>query len=150
MKSTVSNPKEKLNSIVRIAPVCNGKIYVVPRPSEDGNIRMDLPIEEAVEQISTSSNRIACKIKEKYSQHICKSASPRFSVRYRSAPHHGSTVYLYILPVREENEVHFLNGKFIDCQEITMEPQKYSSNLHEEGELLGMAAELWADYLSGK
>jgi len=150
MKSTVSNPKEKLNSIVRIAPVCNGKIYVVPRPSEDGKIRMDLPIEEAVEQVSTSSNRIACKIKEKYSRHICCTASPRLSVQYRSAPHNGSTVYLYILPLEKENEIHFLNGEFIDSQEITIEPQKYSSNLQEEGELLGMAAELWADYLCGE
>ena len=149
MKSTVSSPKEKLNSIVRIAPVCNGKIYVVPRPSEDGKILMDLPIEEAVEQVSTSSNRIACKIKEKYNLHINSPASPRFSARYRSVLHHGSTVYLYILPLKKENEIHFLNGKFIDSQDIASEPQKYSSNLQEEGELLGMAAELWADYLCG-
>ena len=149
MKSTVNIPP-KTTSIVRIAPICNGRIYVVSHPSEDGKIRMDLPIEEAIEQTSIPSVRTIHKIKEKYNRHINSHASPRFCVQYRSEFHHGSTVYLYILPLEKESDIHFLNGNFVSSEEIASAQKKYSSNLQEEGELLGMAAELWADYLNEK
>ena len=147
MKSTVNIPPQT-TSIVRIAPICNGRIYVVSHPSEDGKIRMDLPIEETIEQTSIPSVRTIHKIKGKYNRHISSSASPRFCVQYRSEFHHGSPVYLYILPLKKESDIHFLNGTFVNSEEIASEQKKYSSNLQKEGELLGMAAELWADYLN--
>lgn len=150
MKSSVNIPHREQFSIVRIAPVCNGKIYVIPRQLENGESMMDLPIEETVDQTSIPSDRIVCKIKERYSQHISCKTSPRFSVRYLSALHHDNTVYLYILPLEKESDIHFLNGNFINSQEIASHPKKYSSNLQKEGELLGMAAELWAAYLKKK
>ena len=73
--------------IVRIAPVCNGKIYVAPRMASDGeSLRLDLPIEESGEHISTKSEKTARKIKEKYQAHIRTDASPRFCVQYKSKP----------------------------------------------------------------
>ena len=133
--------------IVRIAPVCNGKIYVTPRMASDGeSLRLDLPIEESGEHISTKSEKAARKIKEKYQAHIRTDASPRFCVQYKSKPHHGRTAYLYVLPLRQEDEIHFHEGKFVSAEDITNHPDAYSRNLQEESELLDMAAELWKDF----
>ena len=149
MKHSKLLPKSDNMPIIRIAPVCNGKIYVTPRPSADGeNLRWDLPIEESVEHVSTKSDKVARKIKEKYQSHIHTDASPRFCVQYTSKPHDGSTAYLYVLPLHQEDEIHFHEGKFVSAEEITNHPDAYSYNLHEESELLDMAAELWKDFYS--
>lgn len=133
--------------IVRIAPVCNGKIYVVPCVTASGeSLRLDLPIEESGEHISTKSEKAARKIKEKYQAHIHADVSPRFCVQYKSKPHNGHTAYLYVLPLRQEDEVHFHEGKFVSAEDITNHPDDYSYNLQEECELLDMAAELWKDF----
>lgn len=133
--------------IIRIAPVCNGKIYVVPRTSEDGKeLRMDIPIEESVEHVSTKSDKAARKVKEKYQTHLRTSMTPRFSVQYKSPSHNGSTTYLYILPLKQENEIQFHEGRFISAEDINNHPKQYTSNLQMESELLGMAAELWNDF----
>lgn len=137
--------------VIRIAPVCNGKIYVVPCASADGaNLLFDLPIEESVAHVSMKSDKAARKVKEKYQAHLSTSASPRFSVKYTSKPHEGSTAYLYILPLRQEDEIHFHEGKFVSAEDISNHPEVYSCNLQEEGELLGMAAELWNDFYAFK
>lgn len=134
-------------SIIRIAPVCNGKIYVAPRASKDGKGSfMDLPMEESVEHVSIKSDKTARKVKEKYQAHLKTSMTPRFSVQYNSPSHHGSTTYLYILPLREEDEIQFHEGRFISAEDINKHPKQYTSNLQMEGELLGMAAELWNDF----
>ena len=147
MKDSLFNPPTDKTPIIRIAPVCNGKIYVVPRhSSENKDIHWDLPIEESVEHISTQSDKIACKIKGKYHAHIQAQMSPRFSVKYQSPSHLGSTTYLYILPLQEESDIHFHEGKFIDAENIAEQAEKYSLHLQQEGELLGMAAELWDDF----
>jgi len=145
------NPLSESNkmSIIRIAPVCNGKIYVTPRASADGKgFLMDLPIEESVEHVSTKSDKTARKMKEKYQSHIHTDASPRFCVQYTSKPHDGCTAYLYVLPLHQEDEIHFHEGKFVSAEDINNHPDAYSYNLHEESELLDMAAELWKDFYS--
>ena len=147
MKQSKRLPKSDNMPIIRIAPVCNGKIYVAPRRAADGeNLRWDLPIEESVEHVSSQSDKVARKIKEKYQSHIHTDASPRFCVQYTSKPHDGSTAYLYILPLQKEEEVHFHEGKFVSAEKITNQPETFSDNLQEEGALLGMAAELWAEF----
>ena len=72
--------------------------------------------------------------------------TPRFSVQYKSPSHHGSTTYLYILPLKQEDEIQFHEGRFISAENINKHPKQYTSNLQIEGELLGMAAELWNDF----
>mgnify|MGYP006391275505 FL=1 len=67
MKHSNLLPKNNKMPIIRIAPVCNGKIYVTPRSvMDDESSRMDLPMEECVEHISTQSDKAARKMKEKY------------------------------------------------------------------------------------
>ncbi len=147
MKSS-SQPSIRNNMpIIRIAPVCNGKIYVAPRRAADGeNLQWDLPIEESVEHVSTKSDKVAHKIKEKYQSHIHTDASPRFCVQHKSATTGDAVVYLYVLPLKQEDEIRFNHGKFVSAEEIDSGGNEYSHTLQNECMLLGMAAELWDDY----
>jgi hypothetical protein len=147
MKDLSFNASTNKMPIIRIAPVCNGKIYVVPRhSSENKSVYWDLPIEERVEHISQKSDKVACRVKEKYHAHIHTQTSPRFSIIHQLPSHQESTIYLYILPLQEESDIHFHNGRFIAAEEIAIHPEQYSIHLQQEGELLGLAAELWNDF----
>lgn len=150
MKNSFIQPTTDNMPIIRIAPVCNGKIYVTPHPFENGEgSYMDLPMVENVEHVSVKSDKAARKVKEKYHLHIQTDASPRFCVQHKSAATGDAIVYLYILPLRQEDEIRFHNGRFVDAEHIQAHPEEYDQTLLEESELLGMAAELWADYYSG-
>lgn len=149
----MKEPFEKSNGnnlpIIRIAPVCNGKIYVTPRPSTEGKgLRMDLPMEECVERLSKQSEKTARKVKERYHPHLRTEASPRFCVKHRSASPDEGIVYLYVLPLKREEEIRFREGEFVTSEDISQHPEAYSPDLQKESELLGMAAELWDDFLS--
>ena len=147
MKKPVLNPPTVPMSIVRIAPVCNGKIYVTPHPTDkEASSYWDLPIEEQVEHFSPQSEKAIRKVKEKYNAHLYTTTLPRFSVKYRSTTHNEQTVYLYILPLNQENEINFHHGQFISAEEMTSQRKRYSTNLTKERELLAMAAELWKDF----
>lgn len=141
--------KSQSNSmpIIRIAPICNGKIYVIPQSSADkGTPKLDLPIKEQVAQAPSKSGKAAKRIQEKYHLHIHTDMHPRFSVKYKPFSDRQETVYLYILPLKEESEISFQEGKFISADEINANNSLFCENLQQEGELLGMAAELWNDY----
>ena len=138
MKTSLKPQKSNKMSVIRIAPVCNGKIYITPD--------MDLPIEESVEHVSTKSDKEARKVKEKYHPHLRTDASPRFCVMHRSASDHGATVYLYVLPLKHEDEIDFREGTFVTSEDIQNHPEAYAPDLQTESELLGMAAELWQDF----
>ena len=126
--------------VIRIAPVCNGKIYVAPCPSSR---QMDLPLVEQVEEHpARQSNKLARQLTRK-SEGISASEEPRFSVKYTSPTNREETVYLYILPLSREDEIRFEEGKFIPAEEITSNEEQYSECLQKESQLLGMAAELW-------
>ena len=149
MKSSLHSFNPDNMPIIRIAPVCNGKVYVIPHTPEEGTTVMDLPMEDRIEKVSPKSDKAARKVKEKYQLHINCDMQPRFSVQYKSASHNGETVYLYILPLKQEHEIQFHNGTFVSADEINTNNQLYSSNLQKESELLGMVAELWKDYFEG-
>ena len=147
MKHSNLLPENNKMTIIRIAPVCNGKIYVNPRSDTDKNTpRMDLPMEECVRHVSVNSDKEARKIKEKYQQHLQTDASPRFCVKHRSCTEKGMTIYLYVLPLKSEDEIRFREGEFVTSEDISKNPGVYSPDLQTESELLGMAAELWDDF----
>lgn len=149
MKETFNSSQCNKMPIIRIAPVCNGKIYVTPHSLEDGKgNRMDLPIIEKVEHVSVKSDKVVRKIKEKYHLHIQTDASPRFCVQHKSSTTGDATVYLYVLPLKQEDEIRFHDGRFVDAEHIQTHQEEYSYTLQEESGLLGMAAELWGDYYS--
>ena len=144
--SEISQNKNKM-SIIRIAPVCNGKIYVVPRVIEKGETpQLDLPIVENVEHMSANPEKAARKVKEKFHQHLCTEAMPRFCVMHRPKATKESTIHLYVLPLQGEDEVHFHGGEWVKEEDISNRPEAYTPDLQTEGALLGMAAELWAEF----
>ena len=49
--------------------------------------------------------------------------------------------------IKEIKEISFEEGKFVTADEITANNQLFSKYLQKESDLLGMAAELWNDYL---
>ena len=131
--------------VIRIAPVCNGKIYVVPHSESS---RMDLPLIEQVDVYpAKSSNKLARQLTKKH-ESISTTEEPRFSVRYVSPVNKEEHVYLYILPLNKEEEISFTEGKFISADEIETQAHLYSDYLQKESGLLGMAAELWEKYLT--
>ena len=134
-------------NIIRIAPVCNGKIYVVPHEvSLSENSLLDIPMQETVHSAPSPNGKAALKLKERYRSHIHTTEQPRFSVKYRLKSSGQETLYLYILPLRREEDIHFSQGRFITPEEIQEENHAYTPYLQEESELLGMAAELWQDF----
>lgn len=145
MKKTLEDSPTKM-PIIRIAPVCNGKIYVVPRrSSQTGEYQLDIPIEEQF-QHSSVSEKSAQKLKERYRSHIYTNEQPRFSVKYKLKHTDHDTVYLYILPLKDEGEINFSQGEFLTAEDIQANAQSYNQHLIEESGLLGMAAELWQDF----
>ena len=109
--------------IIRIAPVCNGKIYVVPRrSSQTGEYLLDIPIEEQFQHASVSE-KSAQKLKERYGSHIHTSEQPRFSVKYKLKHTDHDIVYLYILPLKDEGEINFCQGEFMTAEEIQTNTQ---------------------------
>ena len=146
MKNQCSNSCKNM-PIIRIAPVCKGKIYVKPQAS---SCQMDLPMMEHVACHPTkSSNQIARQLFRKHTN-INTQEEPRFSVRYVSPVNQNEHVYLYILPLGHEEEISFTDGKFISADEIELHAHLYSDYLQKESGLLGMAAELWEEYDSFK
>lgn len=131
--------------IIRIAPVYNGKVYVTQQPNSG---QMDLPLVKRVDIAPTQfSNKQARELIQRYTSQIQTEEHPRFSVKYTLSAKHQEEVYLYILPLGDEKEVHFESGRFIDAEEIQQNVSLFSEYLQKESGLLSMAAELWQDYL---
>ena len=81
--------------ILRIAPICNGKIYVVPNHSSSReNNWLDIPIHEHLQTTPSPTGKTALKLKERYHAHIHTSEQPRFCVKYRDKSEHTDTVYI--------------------------------------------------------
>lgn len=143
MENNRSKTSEKM-PVIRIAPVCNGKIYVVPH---NKSCRMDLPLMGQTDvHPSKSSNKLAKQLASTY-KGISTTEEPRFSVKYASPVNQEEHVYLYILPLSKEDEIRLDEGKFISADEIEANTELYSDYLQKESGLLGMAAELWGNYL---
>lgn len=150
MKKTLNALHHNSMSTLRIAPVCNGKIYVVPHQSNQmGNYYLDIPIQEQIHGNPTNSGKAVQKIKERFHLHFHTNEQPRFCVQYKMRAEQQEVVFLYILPLKEEEEIRFSNGQFMTSEEIQANEQSFSPYLQKESELLGMAAELWNDFYTG-
>ena len=104
MKSPDFTPCESM-PIIRIAPICNGKVYVIPHSVSP---KMDIPFMEQTDIIpAKASNKLARQLMKKYASQISTSEQPRFCVKYNSPVHKDESIYLYILPLKNEKEIHF-------------------------------------------
>ncbi len=134
---------------LRIAPVCNGKIYVAPRNVRDRSFgKLDIPMEGCFCNGKENADKRAREIKRQYIDRLTVVPPLRFSLKYHS--HAGNsfprTILLYILPFDKENYIHFPRGRFVTPEEIEAEPEKYSSFLQEEVNHLHLVANVWAKF----
>lgn len=133
---------------LRIAPVCDGKIYVVPlNHYEEEAGKFDLPIESYIADRTADTNLYAKKLEEDYGKYITGQPEPRFSLKYLTNMNKiEKTVLLYILPLDEEAEIRFPQGKFVTPEEIEANPEQYSFLLNEEINHLSLVVEMWKEY----
>lgn len=145
---TVSRTYKKM-PFLRIAPICNGKIYVAPR-SQQGEEpgKLDIPMEEYIYAPKTDIDKFAREVERKYSNNLTGQLEPRFSLKHLTKADNGTqkTVLLYVLPLNDESQIHFTGGKFVTPKDIEADSSQYSSFLKEEMDHLNVAAQMWEEY----
>lgn len=141
-------------SLVRIAVVYNGKIYLKRRSDrsddEPENAPVwDVAVESPFEGPLDKSNEYAVRIAKK----ICtsKEVSPRLLLRYTTSPDdedNQQRVSLYILPLQDTSDLRkTTEGRFFSFDEIDhTAARRYSISLLSELETLQMAAEMWKTF----
>lgn len=145
---TVSTNHDKM-PFLRIAPICNGKIYVAPRGMQsDEPGKLDIPMEDYIYLCKTNTDEYAKEVKKKYRPHIDMEAELRFSLKHivPAASGHPKTLFLYILPLDNENQIHFAGGRFVAPEEIEADGSKYSTFLNEEISHLHLVAQTWQQF----
>ena len=100
---TISLTYKKM-PFLRIAPICNGKIYVAPRSyqgEEPG--KLDIPMEDYIYACKTDTDKYAKEVENKYSNHITGQPEPRFSLKHLVKETNGvkKTIMLYILLLKK-------------------------------------------------
>ena len=145
---TISLTYKKM-PFLRIAPICNGKIYVAPRSyqgEEPG--KLDIPMEDYIYACKTDTDKYAKEVENKYSNHITGQPEPRFSLKHLVKETNGvkKTIMLYILPLNDEEQIHFTGGKFVTPEEIEMNSAQYSSFLKEEIDHLNIVTQMWEEF----
>lgn len=130
---------------IRIAPICNGKVYLTPtNTSLSENPLLDLPISEFQSIKMKDVNSCAERLCIKYKEALSNNTSPRFSLRYHNKEENKEiTTLLYILPVNSEDEVNFKDGSFIEPEEILSHKASYAPTLIKEAEHLQTTARMW-------
>lgn len=145
---TISQSYKKM-PFLRIAPICNGKVYVSPRGmhgEEPG--KWDVPMEDYIYVCKTDTDSYAKEIEKKYHQYLTSNAEPRFSLKHMVAipGRQKKTILLYVLPLEEESQIHFTGGKFVTPEEVLSNAAQYSSFLKAEIDHLGVAAQIWQEF----
>lgn len=141
-------------SLVRIAPVCDGKIYLERKmlfddDSEDTSAVWDIPLESSFEGPLDKSDRYARKITKKMG--FSPKTTPRLILSYQN--HNGCAtckqrVSLYILPMSDVEELKSdSRGRFFSFEEIKAAKQhEYSPALLSELGQLEIAAQMWKEF----
>lgn len=139
---------------IRIAPICNGKIYLMPKgfsaeiKNNDAQI-WDLPIESLYIQASSNIQQTAVRLLSKQIDNL-PAEQPRQILKYQnttSEEHTCQHIDLFILPLKghEENCVP-QGGAYFSFDEIKENKQMFHPSLMAEIKHLEVAAHLWQEY----
>lgn len=137
-----------MRHVVRIAPVCNGKIYLTRQQTGDWSSAVwDLPLESRyqgpVEQSDRHARRTLQTLLKKPRIH------PRLILRQMVDNTLGTDkdiVSVYIYPMRQPNEFKTSNGRYFSFEELRTLSDRLGRLLPQELERLQMAAEIWHTY----
>lgn len=133
--------------LLRIAPICNGKIYVTPRGCQKEEAgKWDIPIEDCIHYNETNIDKYIQEIGDKCQKHTGLEA--RFSLKHLIKTDSGvqKTIMLYVLPLKKENQIHVEGGKFVTPEEIEKNACQYSTLLQKEISHLSLAARMWKEF----
>lgn len=74
--------------------------------------------------------------------------APRLILQYHQSPEISQlqTVHLFILPLKEKQELALQNGRFFDFEELKNEQIHLSDLLRTELEHLDLAASMWKEF----
>ena len=144
--AATQSPQEQ--HIIRIVPICNGKIYLTPH-AENTTI-WDAPIKTLFDGPLRKSQRHAKNLVKKHqsTSHTThkKKFFPRLILSYRTQGSTPAFVQLYILPVSHEDEFKLSEGYFFTCEDIRQNPEKFSNELRIECDRLHMVAQIWKEF----
>ena len=145
----ISRCMQEVKSIpmLRVAAICNGKVYVVPVPGEKKY--WDFPMREICFGEKNAVKESLARIKERYQQNLNVKPDFRFSLKYLFQTPFGSpvTILLYILPLKDESDIHFEGGRFVTPAEIAGDTDKqFSLFLKKEAEHLNLVTEIWKEH----
>ena len=112
--AATQSPREQ--HIIRIVPICNGKIYLTPH-AENTTI-WDAPIKTLFDGPLRKSQRHAKNLVKK----------------------HQSTSHTH------EDEFKLSEGYFFTCEDIRQNPEKFSNELRIECDRLHMVAQIWKEF----
>lgn len=145
--AATQSPREQ--HIIRIVPICNGKIYLTPH--EGDTIIWDAPITSLFDGPLRKSLLQAKKLIKTHQTPIShtihkKKKEPRLILSYRTQGSTPAFIQLYILPVNHEDEFKFSKGYFFTCEDIKQNPEKFSNELRIECNRLHMAAQTWKEF----
>lgn len=137
-------------TVVRIAPICHGKIYLSKRKQttccgSPSSSVWDLPVENSFEGPANKSGKYAKKVIHKQ---WGIQESPRLLLHYKSSITCSCQqhIHLYIVPVAREEDLCLVNGKFFSFEEIMQNKEKFGASLLHELSHLQLAAHMWDEY----
>lgn len=146
--AAIQSPQEQ--HIIRIIPICNGKIYLTSHNTNTDKI-WDAPIISPFEGPLRKSREHARKAVKKYRKQMEATPSkagvhPRLILSYRMQGIIPHLIQLYILPISKENEFILPDGRFFSCEEIRQTPESFSEELKMEHERLQMVTQIWKEF----
>lgn len=129
-------------NIIRIAPVCNGKLLL-----SNKNISSqvwDLPIERNLEGTVEDCIKYATKTAKRFTG---KNIQPRLILQYSEECSCGicNNILLFILPLKAESDIR-LEGKFFKFEDMENGQHQLNKSIKKELEHLKDAASLWKEF----
>ena len=144
--STYENPC----CVIRIAPICNGKIYLIPYAKADSGKRVwDVPLIFPFEKCPYKSERFAAEKVKAFLQKQpgkCSFISPRLILKYRIDRLTPYPIQLFILPIDKEEKSIAPEGRYFTFAELIESPENFSEILLAEKEHLQISANLWKEF----
>lgn len=132
--------------LIRVAPVCNGKIYLYPYRSSADTV-WDLPLIYRIEEALSRSEKHALKQAHTFLKDagcaVKTLMSPRLILKYRMRHLTPYPIQLFILPLKNEADFKLPEGRFFDFHEMEGLKVRLSKILLAEKEHLQISADVW-------
>lgn len=139
----VAKIEKSKQNIIRIAPICNGKLLLSQKNIPSHNV-WDIPIERNFEGNIDDCMEYAIKTARRFT---ISDVQPRLILQYGEECSCGihNNILLFILPVKEENDIK-IEGRFISFDEVNKELPQLNPHIKKELEHLKDAASLWKEF----